>query len=163
MIPLGRCLNEHSGKESTCQRRGCKTYRFNPWVRKIPWSRKWKSTPVFLPGESCGQWSLPGEHARTDSARKFDYFRHGNLFHIFMNSYRFSQFNASVVSDSAIPWTAAHQASPSIISSWSLLKLMSIESVMPSNLLILCHLLPLLPSVFPSIRVFCNESVLSIN
>ena len=56
------------------------------------------------------------------------------------------------------PWTAAHQASLSITSSWSLPKLMSIESVMPSNHLILCHPLLLLPSVPPSIRVFSNES-----
>ena len=62
----------------------------------------------------------------------------------------------------ATPWTAACQASLSITSSWSLLKLMSIESVMPSNHLILCHPLLLLPSVFPSIRVFPNESVLRI-
>ena len=59
------------------------------------------------------------------------------------------------------PWTAAHQSSLSITNSWNLLKLMSIESVMPSNHLILCHPL-LLPSVFPSIRVFSNESVLYI-
>ena len=58
----------------------------------------------------------------------------------------------------AAPWTAARQAS---LSSWSLLRLMSIESVMPSNHLILCHPL-LLPSVFPSIRVFSNESILRI-
>ena len=59
------------------------------------------------------------------------------------------------------PWTAAHQASLSITNSRSLLKLMSIESVMPSNHLILCH--PLLPpSIFSSIRVFSNESVLRI-
>ena len=62
----------------------------------------------------------------------------------------------------ATPWTAAHQASLSITSSQSLLKLMSIESVMPSSHLILCHLLLLLPSVFPSIKVFSNQSVLHI-
>ena len=62
----------------------------------------------------------------------------------------------------ATPWTAAHQASLSITNSWSLLKLMSIESVMPSNHLILCPIL-LLPSVSPSIRVFSNESVFSSN
>ena len=56
-------------------------------------------------------------------------------------------------------WTVALQASLSFIISWSLLKLMSIESLMPSNHLILCHPLLLLPSVFPSIRVFSNESV----
>ena len=60
------------------------------------------------------------------------------------------------------PWTAACQASLSVANSQSLLKLMSIESVMPSNHLILCHPLLLLPSIFPSIRVFSNESVLCI-
>ena len=59
-------------------------------------------------------------------------------------------------------WTAARQASLSITNSWSLLKLMSIESVMPSNHLILCRPLLVLPSIFPSIRVFSNESVLLI-
>ena len=58
------------------------------------------------------------------------------------------------------PWTVALQAFLSNTSSWSLLKLMSIQSVMPSNHLILCHPLLLLPSIFPSIRVFSNESVL---
>ena len=62
----------------------------------------------------------------------------------------------------AIPWTTARQASLSITNSCSLLKLMSIESVMPSNHLILCHPLLLLPSIFPSIRVFSNESALHI-
>ena len=61
-----------------------------------------------------------------------------------------------------IPWTAARQASLSITNSQSLFKLMSIESVMPSNHLILCHPLLLLPSIFPSIRVFSNESALCI-
>ena len=64
--------------------------------------------------------------------------------------------------DSAIPWTAAQQAYLSFTISRSLLKLISIESVMPSNHLILCHTLLLLPSIFPSIRVFSNESVLRI-
>ena len=60
------------------------------------------------------------------------------------------------------PWTAARQASLSITISWSLLKLMSIESVMPSNHLILCRPLLFLPSILPSMRVFSNESVLHI-
>ena len=60
-----------------------------------------------------------------------------------------------------IPWTATHWAFLSITNSWSLLKLMSIESVRPSNHFILCHPL-LLPSIFPSVRVFSNELVLSI-
>ena len=62
----------------------------------------------------------------------------------------------------ATPWTAAHQASLSVTNSQSLLKLMSTESVMPSNHLIFCHPLLLPPSIFPCIRVFSNESVLRI-
>ena len=62
----------------------------------------------------------------------------------------------------APPRTAAHQASLSFTNSWSLLKLMSIESVMPSDHLILCHTLLLLPSIFPSIRVFSNALALLI-
>ena len=69
------------------------------------------------------------------------------------------QFSRSVVSDS---WTAACPASLSITNCRSLPKPMSIESVMPSNHLILCHPLVLLPSIFPSIRVFSNESALHI-
>ena len=70
------------------------------------------------------------------------------------------QFSRSVMSNSATPWTATCQASLSITNSRSLLKLMSIASVMTSNNLILCHPLLLPPSMFPSIRVFSNESVL---
>ena len=66
------------------------------------------------------------------------------------------------MSNSVTPWTAARQASLFIANSQSSLKLMSIESVMPSNQLILCHPLLLLPSIFPSIRVFSNESGLHI-
>ena len=72
------------------------------------------------------------------------------------------QFNHSVMSNSATPWTAAGQASLSITNSRNLPKLMFIESVMPSNHLILCHPLLLLSSIFPSIRVFSNESALHI-
>ena len=64
------------------------------------------------------------------------------------------------MSDSVTPWTAAIGASLSITNSWSLLKLMSTESVMPSNHLILCRSLHLLPSLFPRIRIFSNESTL---
>ena len=60
------------------------------------------------------------------------------------------------------PWTAARHASLSITNSWSLLKLVSLKSVMPSNHLFICHPLLLLPSIFPSIRVFYNESALHI-
>ena len=66
------------------------------------------------------------------------------------------------MSESVTPYSAAHQSPLSSIISWSLLKLMSIESVMPSNHLILCHLLLLLTSVFPSIRVFSSGSAVYI-
>ena len=72
------------------------------------------------------------------------------------------QFSHSVVSDSVTPWIAAHQASLSITNSCSLLKLKSIESLMPSSHLILCHPLFLLPPISPNIRVFPNESTLRI-
>ena len=67
------------------------------------------------------------------------------------------QFSRSVMSDSATPWTAAHQAYLSFTISWSLLILMTIELVMPSHHLILCLSLLLLSSIFPSIGVFSNE------
>ena len=72
------------------------------------------------------------------------------------------QFSHSVVSNSATPWTAARQASQPIVNDRSLLKLMSLASVMPSNHLILCCPLLLLPSILPSIRVFSNVSALCI-
>ena len=66
-------------------------------------------------------------------------------------------FSHSVVSNSVNPWTAAHLVSLSFTVSWSLLKLLSFELVIPSNHLILCHPLLLLPSIFPSSRVFSND------
>ena len=72
------------------------------------------------------------------------------------------QFSRSVATVSVTPWTAARHASLSITNAWSLLKLMFIESVMPSNYLILCFPLLLLPSISASISVFSNESVLHI-
>ena len=72
------------------------------------------------------------------------------------------QFRCSAVSDSATPWTTARQASLSIANSQSPPTPMSIESVMPPNHLVLCHPFLLLPSIFPSIRVFSNESALCI-
>ena len=82
-----------------------------------------------------------------------------------MNHYtvhRSVQLSLSCVQLFATPWTAEHQASLAITNSQSLLKLMSIESMMPSNHLILCHPLLLLPSIFPSISVFSNESALGV-
>ena len=75
---------------------------------------------------------------------------------------QFSSFSHSVMSDSATPWTAAYQSSLSITNSWNLLKFMSIQWVMPSNHLILYCPLLLLPLIFPSIKVFSNESVLHV-
>ena len=85
----------------------------------------------------------------------------------FYGSIKFSETFSSVqsfsrVQLSATPWTVAHQASLSITNSQSLLKLMPIESVMPSDHLILCRPLLLLPSIFRSIGVFSNESLLHI-
>ena len=78
------------------------------------------------------------------------------------NTHSSVQFNRSVMSDSATPWTAARQASLSITNSQSLLKLMSIRFAMPSSHLILCRSLLLPPSINPSISVFSNESALRI-
>ena len=81
----------------------------------------------------------------------------------FPNSFQFSSVQwLSRVQLFVTPWTAAHQASLYITNPQSLLKLMSIELVMPSNHLILCPPLLLLPLIFPSVRVFSNESVLCI-
>ena len=79
-----------------------------------------------------------------------------------MAAVHFSSVHSVVVWLFATPWTAAHQASMTITNSQSLPKLMSIESVMLYNHLILCHPLLLLPSIFPSIRVFSNKSALYI-
>ena len=83
-----------------------------------------------------------------------------------MNVVRISSVSVQLLSHVRLfvtPWTAAYQASLSITNSQSLLKLRSIESVMPSNHLILCRPLLLLPSIFPCIRFFSNESVLHIS
>ena len=85
-----------------------------------------------------------------------------HLLHCRQILYHLSHQSFSCVRLFAAPRTAARQASLSITNSQSLLKLMSIEMVMPSNHLILCHPLLLLPSIFPSIRVFSSESVLHI-
>ena len=80
-----------------------------------------------------------------------------------MSFYHFSSLQSmSHVTLFVTTWTAAHLASLSITNSWSLFKLMSIQSVMPSNHLIFCGPLLLLPSIFPNIKVFSNESVIRI-
>ena len=148
-----------SGKEPICQCKRLKRPRFDPWVRKSPWKRAWQPTPVFLLGQSHGQRSLAGYVHRVTKSQTW-------LKWVSMawhsTGIRSVQFSHSVMSDFATPWTAACQASLSITSSRSLIKLMSIEPVMPSNHLILCCSLLLPPSIFPSIRVFSSGSVLHI-
>ena len=121
--------------------------QFNPWVGKIPWRMERLPTSVFWPGEFQGLYS-PRVCKESDMTEQLS------------RSY-LVQFSCSVVSASLRPpWIAAHQASLSITNSWRLLKLMSIESVMPSSHLILCRPLLLPPPIPPSIRLFSNESTL---
>ena len=105
-------------------------------IRKIPWRRAWQPTLVILPREFHGQRRLAACSPSVSSVQ--------SLSHIWLF---------------LTPWTAACQASLSITNSQSVLKLMSIKSGLPSNHLILCRPLLLLPSISPSIRVFSNESV----
>ena len=148
-----------SGKEPICQCKRFKRPTFDPWVRKSPWRRAWQPIPVFLLGQSHGQRSLAGYVRRVAQSQTWlkwvSMTWHGT-------GIRSVQFSRSVMSDFATPWTAARQASLSITNSRSLIKLMSIEPVMPSNHLILCCSFLLPPSIFPSIRVFSSESVLHI-
>ena len=132
----------------------CRKPGFSLWVGKIPWRRKWQPTPVFLPGKSHGRKSLvsysPRGRKKLDTTEQLSFF-------LFISSVQL----LSLVRLFATPWTAECQASLSLTNSQSLLKLTSIRLVMLSNHLILCCPL-LLASVFPSIRVFSNESVLCI-
>ena len=124
---------------------------FNPWVGKITWRREWLPNPVFQAGEfqprmDYRPWSRKeSETTERLSLTQFSSVQSVSCIRLFVN-----------------PQTAARQASLSITNSRSLLKLMSIKSVMPSNFLILCCPLLLPPSIFPRIRVFSNESVLHI-
>ena len=107
--------------------------------------------------------SLPLSHQGSPRYNLDNEFIHPNVFYYVQISLPFSSVQSlNHVWLFATPWTAARRASLSISNSWSLLKLMSMESLMPSNHLILCRPLLVLPSIFPSIRVFSNESVLRI-
>ena len=111
-------------------------FQFDLWLRKIPWGKEWLSTAVFLPGKSHGQRRLAGcspwGHKESNMA--------GRLL--------LSPTLCKPMGCSMLGFPVIHHL------------LESVESVMPSNYLILCHPLLLLPSIFPSIRVFSNESVL---
>ena len=113
----------------------------------------WNGLPFPTPGDHPNPGMEPSSSAL--AGRFFNTAPPGKL-----NS---CQFSCSIVYNSLRPHgLQACQASLSVTNSWSLLKLMSIELVMPSNHLILCHPLLLLPSIFPSIRGFSNESILHI-
>ena len=121
------------------------------------------SSVLFLPGESQGRGSLVGCHLWvTQSWTRLKRLSSSGSSCTLSQALYSVQFSRSVVSNSATSWTAACQASLSITNSQRLLKLMSIELVMPSNHLIFCCPLLLPPSIIPSIRVFLNESVLCI-
>ena len=113
-------------------------------------------------GYSECKWSTGHTLINTELYLNFLHIFHPYLFHLSLLTQFSSLQSLSHVWLFATPWTAARQASLSITNSWSLPKPMSIESVMPSNHLILCRPLLLLPSIFPSIRVFSNESVIRI-
>ena len=128
-----------------------RSHGFNPWIGKNPWRRKWQLTPVSLPGKSHGERSLVGY-----SSVGFLTVGHNwvtKQTNTFVVVYFLSHVQLIVTS-----WTIARQASLSFTVSQSLFKLISADLVMPFNHLILCHPLLLLPSIFPSIRVFFNES-----
>ena len=141
--------------------------RLDPWVRKVLWSRKCHSTPIFLSGKPHSLKSLvgysPWDHTHTQYATL-------HLFTIDLNFWKHicipQTVDFSSVAQSCLTlWdTMNHsmQASLSIINFQSPPKPMSIESVMPSSHLILCRPLLLLPSIFSSIKVFSNESALPV-
>ena len=139
--------------------------RFDPWVRKILWRGKWHPTPVLLPGKSHGQRSIVGYSPRgckeSDTTEAIYHTNTRSKFIPIMDSLIFwisCSIQFSSVAQSCLtlcdPMIVAHQASLSITNSQSSLRFMSIDSVMPSSHLILCHPLLLLPSVSPSISLF---------
>ena len=144
---LGELPRLFRGKESTSQ---CKRPGYSPWARKIPWREH--GSPL--------QYSY-----RENSMESGDWWAvvHGG--HKVNKQEQIYRGTCSVTQSCPTlcnPWTAARQAPLSFTISQSLLKPMSIELVMPSNYLILCRPLLLLPSIFPNIGVFSNESVLHI-
>ena len=121
----------------------------------------WFFEPSSLKAVHCCPLSLRWETQSKKSAQYFSC-KCVSLINAELGGLLVYEFQLSRVLLFTTPWTAAFQASLSITNPWSLVKLMSIASVMPSNYLILCCTLLLLPSIFPSIRVFSNESILHI-
>ena len=153
---------------------------FNELAVHIWWPKYW-SFSISLSNENSGlislkiDWSdilivqgtlrsLSQHHSSKASILSWSAFFYGPALTTLHDYWEDDQY--SLVTQSCLihwkPWTSAWQDSLSVTKPWSLLKLMSIKSVMPSNHLIHCHRLLLLPSIFPSIRVFSNESVLRI-
>ena len=123
----------------------------------------WGNTPGWLAKNNVGSWDhdVPGGHIALQlrmGSQQMIY--HSRPEPVNLLCFSSVQFSCSVVSDSATPWITACQASLSITNSRSSLKLMSIQSVMPSSHLILCHPILLLPQIPSGIRVFSNESIL---
>jgi len=134
----------------------CRRSGFHPWVGKIPWRRKRQPTSVFLPRKSHGQRILWSQRVDQDWATELNWTERLTLKPWVLSTFSQGQFSHLVMSDSVTRWTAVHQASMTMTNSQSLLKHNSLASVMPSNHLILCHPIIVLPSVFSSIRVFSN-------
>ena len=118
-----------------------------PFSRGSSWPRN-QTGVSCIPGRFFTNWAIREDHVSIITTLFWSLSVH---------------FSHSVMSDSVTPWTVACQAFLSITNSWSLLKLMSIESVIPSNHLIFCPPLLFLPSIFPSIRVFSSKSVLRVS
>ena len=140
----------------SCPCRRQKKHRFNPWVKKIPWRRKWPLTLVFLPGKSHGHRRLmgysPWGQKELDMTEHIGIKHSKNILHICTHTHTHTHIYIYTLQSVQLLsrvqlfvtlWTAACQASLSITNSQSWLILMSIESLMPSNHLILCH--PSLP------------------
>ena len=141
--------------------------RLNSWVRKMPWRRRWQPASVFLPGSFHGQRSMagysPNYHNKSDTTEWLN----TQYWIIIQSTNKWTNQFSSVQSLShvrlfATPWIAACQASLSITNSHSLLKLMSIKSVMPSSHLILCRPLLLLPQSFPALRSFLMSQLFAL-
>jgi len=144
-----------NGKRVHLQSRRHRRWGWDPWIRKFPWRRKWQYSPVFLLGKFYGQRSLAGYSPKCHSVGHKWVTEHTPISSV--------QFSSSVVSDSLRPQELQHarpacpSPTPRVHSDST-----SIESVMPSSHLILCHPLLLLPPIPPRIRVFSNESTLRV-
>ena len=136
----------------------CRKCGFDPWVRKIPWRRKWLPIPVFLPGTSHGQRSLMG-------CSPWDHKSVGHNLATKQQQCSLRTCCCSVAQSCPSLCNLMNCSTPGFPVLHDFLDFAQThvtESVMPSNDLILCHSLLLLPSIFPSIRVFANESALLI-